>query len=120
MDLIKTAIDKGFYHLDCAEMYGNEEEVGRAIKDSEVPREKFFITNKVSQGIDDIDAAIRENLKKMQLDYFDLCAILPDSQNDLVLTPSQLSDSYSIFCQLGSRHGFRLGCLQVCTGRVPE
>ncbi|KAK4062451.1 hypothetical protein Trihar35433_9272 [Trichoderma harzianum] len=75
VDLIKTAIDKGFYHLDCAEMYGTEEEVGRAIKESEVPREKFFITNKVSQGIDDIDAAIKESLKKMQLDYFDLYLI---------------------------------------------
>ncbi|KAL6823359.1 NADP-dependent oxidoreductase domain-containing protein [Trichoderma camerunense] len=75
VDLIKTAIDKGFYHLDCAEMYGTEEEVGRAIKESEVPREKFFITNKVFQGIDDIDAAIRESLRKMQLDYFDLYLI---------------------------------------------
>ncbi|KAL7790508.1 NADP-dependent oxidoreductase domain-containing protein [Trichoderma afarasin] len=75
VELIKTAIKKGFYHLDCAEMYGTEEEVGRAIKDSEVPREKFFITNKVSQGIDDIDAAIRESLRKMQLDYFDLYLI---------------------------------------------
>lgn len=102
MDLIKTAIDKGFYHLDCAEMYGNEVEVGLAIQESGIPREKFFITNKVSQGINNIDAAIRESLKKMQLDYFDLCVILPDSQNDIVLTPSQLSDSYSIFCQLGS------------------
>ncbi|KAF3063053.1 hypothetical protein CFAM422_010405 [Trichoderma lentiforme] len=75
VDLIQMAIDKGFYHLDCAEMYGNEEEIGRAIKDSEVPREKFFITNKVSQGIDNIDAAIKESLKKMQLDYFDLYLI---------------------------------------------
>ncbi|KAL6690772.1 NADP-dependent oxidoreductase domain-containing protein [Trichoderma pleuroticola] len=64
VDLIKTAIEKGFYHLDCAEMYGNEEEVGRAIHDSRVPREKLFITNKVSQGIYNIRAAIEESLKK--------------------------------------------------------
>ncbi|OPB41135.1 ketoreductase [Trichoderma guizhouense] len=75
VDLIKTAIDKGFYHLDCAEMYGNEEEVGRAIEESRVPREKFFITNKVSQGIHNIRGAIEESLKKMQLDYFDLYLI---------------------------------------------
>ncbi|PNP46413.1 hypothetical protein THARTR1_10735 [Trichoderma harzianum] len=72
VDLIKTAIEKGFYHLDCAEMYGNEEEVGRAIQDSRVPREKLFITNKVSQGIYNIRAAIEESLKKMQIEYFDL------------------------------------------------
>ncbi|KAM6478451.1 NADP-dependent oxidoreductase domain-containing protein [Trichoderma sp. SZMC 28011] len=75
VDLIKTAIDKGLYHLDCAEMYGNEVEVGLAIQESGIPREKFFITNKVSQGINNIDAAIRESLKKMQLDYFDLYLI---------------------------------------------
>lgn len=69
-------------------MYGNEEEVGRAIQESGVPREKLFITNKVSQGIEDIDAAIRKSLKKMQIDRFDLCVILPDGQHDLVLKPS--------------------------------
>ncbi|KKP05403.1 aldo/keto reductase [Trichoderma harzianum] len=75
VDLIRTAIDKEFYHLDCAEMYGNEEEVGHAIQKSGIPREKFFITNKVSQGIKDIDAAVKESLRKMQIDYFDLYLI---------------------------------------------
>ncbi|EHK20638.1 uncharacterized protein TRIVIDRAFT_154427 [Trichoderma virens Gv29-8] len=75
VDLVKTAIEKGFYHLDCAEMYGTEEEVGRAIQESGVPREKLFITNKVAQGIDDIHAAIQESLKKLQTDYFDLYLI---------------------------------------------
>jgi diketogulonate reductase-like aldo/keto reductase len=53
-------------------MYGTEEEVGVAIKDAGVARQKLFITNKVAQGIDDIPAAIDQSLKKMQLDYFDL------------------------------------------------
>jgi len=53
-------------------MYGTEEEVGVAIKDAGVPREKRFITNKAAQGIDDIPAAIDQSLKKMQIDYFDL------------------------------------------------
>jgi diketogulonate reductase-like aldo/keto reductase len=69
---MKTAIQKGFYHLDCAEMYGTEEEVGAAIKDAGIPREELFITNKVAQGIDDIPAAINQSLKKMKVDYFDL------------------------------------------------
>ena len=72
VDLTKAAIEKGFYHLDCGEMYGTEEEVGIAIKESGVPREKLFITNKVAQGIDEIEAAIDQSLKKMQTDYFDL------------------------------------------------
>lgn len=72
VDLTKAAIEKGFYHLDCGEMYGTEEEVGIAIKESGVPREKLFITNKVAQGIADIEAAIDQSLRKMQTDYFDL------------------------------------------------
>ncbi|EAQ88838.1 hypothetical protein CHGG_05457 [Chaetomium globosum CBS 148.51] len=75
VDLTKAVIEKGFYHLDCAEMYGTEEEVAIAIKESGVPREKLFITNKVAQGIDDIEAAIDQSLQKMQTNYFDLYLI---------------------------------------------
>ncbi|KAK1246387.1 hypothetical protein MKX08_000189 [Trichoderma sp. CBMAI-0020] len=75
VDLIKKAIEKGFYHLDCSEMYGTEEEVGRAIQESGVRRESLFITNKVDQGIGDIHAAIHKSLEKMQTDYFDLYLI---------------------------------------------
>lgn len=77
VDLIKTAIGKGFYHLDCAEMYGTEEEVGRAIQESGVAREKLFITNKVSHGIGDIHAALEKSLNKLQTDYFDLYVCFP-------------------------------------------
>jgi diketogulonate reductase-like aldo/keto reductase len=73
VELTKTAIQKGFYHLDCSEMYGTEEEVGVAIKEAGVPREKLFITNKVAQGIDDIPAALEQSLKKLQTQYLDLC-----------------------------------------------
>ncbi|PVH71451.1 putative ketoreductase [Cadophora sp. DSE1049] len=58
VELVKIAIEKGWYYLDCAEMYGTEEEVGIAIQESGVPREKLFITNKVAQGIEDIPAAL--------------------------------------------------------------
>lgn len=53
-------------------MYGTEEEVGIAIKEAGVPREKLFITNKVHQGIDDIPGAIDASLRKLQVEYFDL------------------------------------------------
>jgi diketogulonate reductase-like aldo/keto reductase len=67
VELTKTAIQKGFYHLDCAEMYGTEEEVGVAIKESGVPREKLLVTNKVSFGIEDISTAVDESLRKMKM-----------------------------------------------------
>lgn len=65
MELIKKAIEKGFYHLDCSEMYGTEEEVGCAIQESGVPREKLFITNRVDQGINDIPAAIEKAFENL-------------------------------------------------------
>lgn len=70
--MVKTALQKGYRHLDCAEMYGTEEEVGVAIQAAGVPREKLFITNKVAQSIDDIHAAVERSLARMKLDYFDL------------------------------------------------
>ncbi|MFC7548069.1 aldo/keto reductase [Plantactinospora sp. GCM10030261] len=44
---VRTALEAGYRHLDTATMYGNEREVGRAIKDSGVPREEIFVTTKL-------------------------------------------------------------------------
>ena len=62
----------GYNHLDGAEAYGTEEELGQAIKESELPREKLFVTTKVHHSIKDIPAAIDASLKKLQLDNVDL------------------------------------------------
>lgn len=64
---ITTAIKLEYYHLDGAEVYKTETELGTAIKESGVPREKLFVTTKVITNISDIRTAIDTSLKKLQV-----------------------------------------------------
>lgn len=75
---VLTALKSGYRHIDTASFYGNEEEVGRAIKDSGIDRKKLFITTKVwntSRGYTNAIASLDESLKKLDLDYVDLLLI---------------------------------------------
>ncbi|SHE93311.1 Aldo/keto reductase [Microbulbifer donghaiensis] len=67
----------GYRHFDTASVYGNERALGRAIKESGLPRQELFITSKVwdsEQGRDTRDAFER-SLERLQLDYLDLYLI---------------------------------------------
>ncbi|CAM6100556.1 unnamed protein product [Calypogeia fissa] len=72
---IKSALQVGYRHLDAAEVYGTEYEVGIAMKESAVPREDIFLTTKVLTNISDPVKALSESLKRLQVDYVDLYLI---------------------------------------------
>ncbi|MGE5441433.1 MAG: aldo/keto reductase [Bacteroidota bacterium] len=72
---VRWALDAGYRHIDTAAFYKNEHDVGRAIKDSSVPREEIFVTTKLwndDQGYDKALKAFDESLKKLGFDYVDL------------------------------------------------
>lgn len=76
IDAVKMATKLGYTHLDGAEMYKTEQELGTGIKESGVEREKLFVTTKVDSGnIHDIEGALQISLKKLQLEYVDLYLI---------------------------------------------
>lgn len=75
IDSTKTAIGLGYYHLDGAEVYKTEAELGMAISQSGVSREKLYVVTKVISNIADIPSAFNASLKKLGLDYIDLYLI---------------------------------------------
>ena len=75
---VRTAIGKGYRHIDTAAVYGNEEEVGRGIRDSGIDRKDIFVTSKVwnsERGYATTLKAFEKTLADLRLDYLDLYLI---------------------------------------------
>lgn len=75
---VLAALKAGYRHIDTATYYGNEESIGRALKDSGIPREELFITTKLwndSHGYEEAKVALKASLERLQLDYLDLYLI---------------------------------------------
>lgn len=69
---VRIALDVGYRHIDTAAFYRNEGEVGRALKDSGVPREEVFITTKLwLNNFNRAREAFEESLKLLRVDYID-------------------------------------------------
>lgn len=76
--VISEAINAGYRHLDTAALYNNEEDVGKAIRESGIPREEFFVTSKLARyalGYKNAKREFEVSLKKLGLDYLDLYLI---------------------------------------------
>ncbi|WP_433509498.1 aldo/keto reductase [Nonomuraea sp. CA-143628] len=74
--VVTTALEVGYRHIDTAGAYGNEEGVGRAVRASGIPREKLFVTTKLfNNNHGRAEEAFDESLSRLGLDYVDLYLI---------------------------------------------
>ncbi len=77
-DAVRAALEVGYRHIDTARAYGNEASVGRAMRDSGIPRDQIFVTSKLPAESKDLDSARRNfetTMSEIGLDYIDLYLI---------------------------------------------
>lgn len=76
--VVKYALEIGYRHIDTAKIYGNESDVGKAVKESKIQREEIFVTTKLwnsDQGFDQTIRAFDDSLQHLGLSYVDLYLI---------------------------------------------
>lgn len=99
VESVKEALLNGYKLIDTASIYKNEEEVGRAIRESGILRETLFITSKISPyqtGYDGALKAVNDSLQKLGVDYIDLILIhWPGSSGMKSMDPLQLEKRIS-------------------------
>jgi 2,5-diketo-D-gluconate reductase A len=69
---VRWALELGYRHVDTAQAYGNEESVGRALRESGVPREEVFVTTKFHPRRGDPAVEVEGSLRRLGVDYVDL------------------------------------------------
>jgi diketogulonate reductase-like aldo/keto reductase len=74
-DAVRWALEAGYRHVDTAQAYGNEQSVGRALRDSGVPREEVFITTKFYPARDDAEVEAPGSLERLGVVQVDLYII---------------------------------------------
>ena len=77
-DAVSRALEVGYRHIDTAQMYGNEAEVGAALEASGIAREDLFVTTKVDNSNHEPEraaASIERSLEDLRTDYVDLLLV---------------------------------------------
>lgn len=81
---IRTALDSGVRLIDTAYMYSNEEDIGRAIRDSSIPREEIFVITKIYPSqFNDPEGAIEMALEKLDIGYIDMMLLHHPGEGDV-------------------------------------
>lgn len=92
IEVVSKALQMGYEHIDTAQAYGNEKEVGEGIKQSGIARDKFFLTTKIFPDDmkfepEKLQAAAKKSLADLDTDYVDLLLLhWPDDRVDLAKT----------------------------------
>lgn len=95
---VRDALDVGYRSIDTAQAYGNEEAVGRGIKNSGVKRDDIFLATKVwvsNGGYENAKKSIEESLKKLGTEYIDLL-LIHQPFNDYYGTWRAMEEAYKI------------------------
>ena len=77
-EAVSASLKAGYRHIDTAAAYFHEEDVGRAIRDSHIPREEIFVTSKLwlqDNGYEQAKVGIARSLRKLDIGYIDLYLI---------------------------------------------
>ena len=85
IDSVRNGLELGYRHIDTAQIYGNEAEVGQAIADGGVPRSELFVTTKIwvdNLGADKLIPSLKESLHKLRMEQVDLTLIHWPSPDD--------------------------------------
>ncbi|MDE6442652.1 MAG: aldo/keto reductase [Clostridia bacterium] len=82
---VLSALSQGYRLIDTAHMYGNEREIGEAIRQSGVPREEIFVITKIYPGTQfaNPEQAIQESLDKLDIGYIDMMLLHHPGANDV-------------------------------------
>ena len=81
---LSAAFESGVRLIDTAHAYGNEIEVGEAVRDSKIPREEFFVITKIYPNqFDNPTAAIEEALEKLNIGYLDMMLLHHPGKGDV-------------------------------------
>ena len=75
VDGVRSALELGYRHIDTAQAYGNEESVGRGLRESGVAREEVFLTTKFHPGRSDPVAELERSLERLGIEQVDLYII---------------------------------------------
>ena len=75
VNAVRWALELGYRHIDTAQAYGNEESVGRALRESAVPREEVFVTTKFHPRREDPAREVEGSLRRLGVDDVDLYII---------------------------------------------